>query len=342
MHDKEANVAAEHTVAVLAYDGLAMFEFAIACEIFGAGGSVVPDQPWYRLLVCGAGPVTLDNGMRLSVPHGLARVAEADTVLVPPCELPGGPSEAVLDAVRRAHTRGARIASLCTGAFVLAEAGLLDGRRATTHWAECGTLAGRHPTIRVDPDVLYLDDGDILTSAGSAASVDLCLHMVRQDRGAEIATRLARELVVPPYRDGGQAQYIEAPLPSPAMTDLFADTVAWAQQHLPEPLSVADLAQRSAMSRRTFARRFAAATGTSPYRWLLRQRLQLAQRLLETGDLTIDAIAEHSGFQTADNLRKHFTRILRTTPQAYRATFRTRSAGPTSFGGGGAAPVTVA
>jgi transcriptional regulator GlxA family with amidase domain len=207
---------------------------------------------------------------------------------------------------------------------VLAAAGLLAGRRVTTHWAESAELASRYPDLQVDPNVLYVDDGDIMTSAGSAASIDLCLHVVRQDYGAEVAARLARQLVVPPYRDGGQAQYIEAPLHVMAGADLFTDTLAWMQEHLGEPQAVSDLASRSAMSTRTFARRFASATGTTPYQWLLRQRLQLAQRLLETSDLPVDAIAHQAGFSTAANLRKHFDRRVRTTPQAYRHTFKAR------------------
>jgi transcriptional regulator GlxA family with amidase domain len=236
----------------------------------------------------------------------------------------------MLRAIRRAHARGARIISLCTGAAILAEAGLLDGRRATTHWAECEAMARRFPSVTLDPGVLYVDDGDILTSAGSAASIDLCLHVVRQDLGADVATRIARELVVPPYRDGGQAQYIETPLPpfaDAADTDLFGETMAWVQAHVDEPVTVEDLAQRSAMSRRTFARRFAASTGTTPYQWLLQQRLQRAQRLLETTGLSVDAVAARSGFQNAGNLRKHFSTALRTTPHAYRRAFRERSTG---------------
>jgi transcriptional regulator GlxA family with amidase domain len=180
--------------------------------------------------------------------------------------------------------------------------------------------------VLVDPDVLYVDEGDVLTSAGSTASIDLCLHVVRQDHGAEIAARLARQLVTPPHREGGQAQYIDTPLLEPGTADLFTETLAWARAHLDRPMSVTDLARRSAMSRRTFARRFSATTGTTPYQWLLRQRLQLAQRLLETSDLPIDAVAERSGFSTATNLRKHFGRVVRTSPQAYRHTFQPRGA----------------
>jgi len=216
--------------------------------------------------------------------------------------------------------------SLCTGAFAVAAAGLLDGRRATTHWTECAELARRYPRVSVDPGVLFVDEGDMLTSAGSAAGIDLCLHVVRQDYGSEIATQLARQLVVPPQRDGGQAQYIDAPLPDPGSSSLFADTLCWLQEHLGEPVTVEDLAARSAMSPRTFARRFAASTGTTPYQWLLRQRIQLAQRLLETTSLPIDSVAQKSGFSTAANLRKHFSRAVHTSPQAYRRAFADRRA----------------
>jgi AraC family transcriptional activator FtrA len=315
-------------VAILAYDGLALLEFAVACDVFGdidpATGS-----PRYQVFVCGARPgeVTTGTGLQLRVPHGLAMAARAGTIVVPPCDDPRGAPEEILRAIRRAHARGARLISLCTGAAILAEAGLLDGRRATTHWAECDTMARRFPSVTLDPGVLYVDEGDILTSAGSAASIDLCLHVVRQDLGADVATRIARELVVPPYRDGGQAQYIETPLPphvDTANNDLFAETIAWVQAHVDEPITVADLAQRSAMSRRTFARRFTASTGTTPYQWLLAQRLQRAQQLLETTELGVDTVAARSGFQNAGNLRKHFSAALRTSPHAYRRAFRDR------------------
>jgi AraC family transcriptional regulator, transcriptional activator FtrA len=315
---------AAKTVAIVIYDGVAMFEFAVAHEVFGTDHHLSPEEPWYRLLICGPGPVRLKNGLTVEAPLGLSQLYRADTIIVPPCDEPAGPPEEVLRALQRAHARGARLASLCTGAYVLAAAGLLDGQRVTTHWAECAELAARYPEVKVDPDVLFVDGGDILTSAGSAASIDLCLHLVRLDYGADVATRVARDLVVPPYRDGGQAQYIDTPVPQEHDLDLFADTIAWAQEHLGEDITVDTLAARSAMSRRTFARRFAATTGTTPYQWLLSQRLRLAQRTLETTDLTIDAVAVNSGFQNAGNLRKHFGRTLHTTPQAYRNAFRSR------------------
>jgi transcriptional regulator GlxA family with amidase domain len=212
--------------------------------------------------------------------------------------------------------------SVCTGAFILAAAGLLDGRAATTHWAHTAELAERYPNIHLDPGVLYVDDGDILTSAGTAAGIDLCLHIVRQDHGAEIANAVARRMVVPPHRDGGQAQFVDQPLPDLPACDPFTETLVWVEANLGEPIAVEDLAARSAMSPRTFARRFRATTGTTPHQWLLRQRVLLAQRLLETTDLTIDVIASRCGLGTATNLRQHFQRLLRTSPNAYRRTFQ--------------------
>jgi AraC family transcriptional regulator, transcriptional activator FtrA len=323
-------------VAIVVLDGLSMFEFAVALEVFGPQGRVAAGGPWYRLLLCAAtlAPVTTRNGLQITPSRSLDALREADTVIVPPCDAPDAVPSVVLDALRDAHARGARVVSLCTGAFVLAAAGLLGGRRVATHWADSAELARRYPDVEVDAGVLYVDDGDILTSAGSAASIDLCLHLVRTDHGAAVATRLARDLVVPPYRDGGQAQYIDTPIPVVDDRDLFTDALAWAQGHLDRPVTVQDLAARSAMSRRTFARRFRATTGTTPYQWLLQQRVHRAQHLLETTDLPVDAVAARSGLVTAANLRKHFTRLLRTAPQSYRHAFQARAgAGQPGVGG---------
>ena len=314
-------------VAVVVSDGVGVFELGVACEVFGNSWSAVFGVPWYRSLVCAVtpGPVTVDAGFQVLAAHGADRIVSADTVIVLPTvseEVPAG----LPGALQQAHARGSRIVSLCTGAFAVAAAGLLDGRRATTHWTECQELARRYPLVTVDPGVLFVDEGDILTSAGSAAGIDLCLHLVRRDYGTEIATQLARQLVVPPQRDGGQAQYIAAPMPELDSSSLFADTVCWLQEHLNETVTVEGLAARSAMSPRTFARRFLASTGSTPYQWLLRQRVQLAQRLLEMSDLPIDAVAEQSGFSTAANLRKHFSKAVHTSPHAYRRTFQDRAA----------------
>ena len=314
-------------MAIVVYDGFAPFDLGVVCEVFGEDPRVAPGDPWYRLFICGdtSAPVTADTGFQILVPHGLETLAEVDTVIVTPTYRPDEVAESVFAALRQAHARGCRILSLCTGAFVLARAGLLDGRRAATHWTECDELGRRFPLVSVDAGVLYVDEGDILTGAGSAASIDLLLHIVRQDYGSDVATQLARQLVVPPQRDGGQAQFIEQPLPELDDANLFADTVTWVQEHLEDPVTVEDLAQRSAMSPRTFARRFQAATGTTPYQWLIGQRVHLAQRLLETSDLSVETVAERSGFCTAGNLRKHFGRVVHTSPQAYRRAFQDRS-----------------
>lgn len=319
MHDETAI----HSVAVVVYDGVALFELAVASDVFGTIITTASGQPLYRLSICGAVPsVTTDAGFRMEVPHGLEALACAQTVVVLPTLAPEAVPASVIDALREARSRGQRLIALCTGAFVLAAAGLLDGHAATTHWSECADLARRYPRVRVDPRVLYIDEGDLLTSAGSAASLDLCLHVVQRDHGTEIATRVARDLVVPLYRPGGQAQYIETPVPPTGDGDLFADALGWLRAHLDEPVTVGDLAARSAMSPRTFARRFLASTGTTPLAWIVRERVQLAQRLLETSDWPVEVVARRSGFGSPDNLRKHFSHALATTPQAYRRTFR--------------------
>jgi AraC family transcriptional regulator, transcriptional activator FtrA len=312
-----------HTVALLVDDGFSPLEFSVACEIFGYDRSEL-GVPWYRFLVCGAhtGPIFAQMPFQVIAPHGLEGLRIADTVVVPPIDREEPIGEMVLEELRQAHRRGARIISLCTGAFLLAEAGLLDGRLATTHWRHTEELIRRYPAVRVDRDVLYVDEGDVLTSAGSAASMDLCLHIVRCDFGAEIANAVARRCVVPPHRDGGQAQFVDEPFTGVQPGDPFTETLTWAQEHLDEAITVEDLARRSAMSSRSFARRFRAATGTTPHRWLIRQRVLLAQRLLETTDLPIEEIAWRCGMGTGANLRLHFAAILRASPVAYRRTFR--------------------
>ncbi|MDP9072767.1 MAG: helix-turn-helix domain-containing protein [Actinomycetota bacterium] len=309
-------------VAVISHD-LSPFELAVACEVFGIDRSADVGFPWYRFVVCSAdpGPITTPMGFSINTSHGLEALRRADTIVVPAGN--GGRGNGTLhEALRRAHARGARIMSVCTGAFVLAEAGLLDGRRATTHWMHTDELATRYPDVKVDPGVLYVDDGDILTSAGTAAGVDLCLHIVRLDYGAEAANIVARRMVVPPHRDGGQAQFVNTPVPDQVGGDLFAEALVWAQEHLDRPLSISDLAAQAAMSPRTFARRFQDTNGTTPHRWLIRQRILLAERLLETTDLAVDMIAERCGFGSAANLRQHFQRIVRTSPNAYRRCFQ--------------------
>jgi transcriptional regulator GlxA family with amidase domain len=231
------------------------------------------------------------------------------------------PSAELLAALRAAHERGARLVSFCSGAFVYAAAGLLDGRPATTHWMYADRLAERHPAVQIDKSVLYVDAGQILTSAGTAAAIDLCLHLVRVDHGADLANGVARRMVVPPQRDGGQAQYVEAPVPACAGGDPLVATLDWAVEHLDEQHTVETLARRAMMSPRTFARRFVAATGTTPLQWLLRQRVLLAQRLLETTDESIERIAHRAGFGSAAVLRTHFQRHVGTSPMGYRRAF---------------------
>jgi transcriptional regulator GlxA family with amidase domain len=313
-------------VAVLVADGLSPFELAVATDVFGEDRSALGVR-WYRCVVCAPrpGPVTTDSGFGVEVAHGLEVLEQADLIVIPPTALFEELAALVGSALGAALDRGARLVSLCTGAFVLAAAGLLAGRRAATHWAEAAELARRFPDVTVDANVLYVDGGDILTSAGSAASIDLCLHVVRRDFGAEVAAQVARDLVVAPHRDGGQAQYIEMPVPEVSAADPFADTLEWLRVHLDEPVTIEDLAARSAMSPRTFARRFRSSTATTPYQWLLRQRVARAQRLLETSDASIDLVASDSGFGTAANLRKHFQRAVRTSPQSYRRSFRQRA-----------------
>jgi AraC family transcriptional regulator, transcriptional activator FtrA len=310
-------------LSIVVEPGVSAFEFSAVWDIFGDDPGV--GVPWYRLSICSSSappiPMSLPGAALVAV-RSLTALRSADIVVVPP--LASAP-EATLLALRAAHARGARLVSLCTGAFVLAAAGLLDGRRATTHWASAARLAERYPEVEVDPRVLYIDDGDILTSAGSAACIDLCLHIVRQDFGAEAANTVARQLVVPPHRSGGQAQFVSTAIREVPDHDPFADTLQWAQSNLNEPLTVDVLAHRSAMSPRTFARRFTKANGVTPHQWLLRQRLMLAQRLLELTDLPVDRVAEDCGLGTATNLRSHFRQAIGTTPTAYRRTFRSEA-----------------
>lgn len=315
----------QHTVAALAASDAGVFELAVPCEVFGIDRSYLAD-PWYDFKVCAGEPGVLrsEHGFTIDTPYGLDDLVKADTVVVPASHRETGfPAEAV-EAVKEAHRRGARVLSVCTGAFLLAEAGLLDGRRATTHWMHADEMASTFPAVDVDPRVLYVDEGDVLTSAGTASGIDLCLHIVRSDYGAEVANTLARRMVVPPHRDGGQAQFVDTPVSiseCPA-EDPLARVLAWMVEHLDEPLSVESLAQQSLMSPRNFARRFRAVTGTTPHQWLLGQRVMLAQRLLETTDESVELIASRCGMGSAANLRFHFQRAVGTAPLAYRRTFR--------------------
>jgi transcriptional regulator GlxA family with amidase domain len=308
------------SVALAVTDGTPLFELAAACEVFGVDRGLA--DPWYDFTICGQDGAQVGGWLRAGIRFGLAALADAETVIVPSCrDVAEPPPRALVDAVRAAHRAGARVASLCTGAFVLAEAGLLDGRRATTHWAHTTLLRDRYPAVRVDPDVLYIDEGDVLTSAGKAAGMDLCLHLVRSDHGTAVANALARSLVVPPHRAGGQAQFIPAAV-AHGRTNVLAGLMAWAMERIEHPLTVRDLAREAGMSPRNLARHFNAVTGTSPLRWLLTQRVRRAQELLETSDHSVEQIASRTGMGTATTLRRHFNQQLGVPPETYRRTFR--------------------
>lgn len=310
-------------LAVVAFDRISPFHLSVPCLVFENRGE--GDLPPFDLRVCAAEPAPLRTraGFDIATRHGLKSLDWADTVIVPSWrDGEERPPEALLKALRRAHERGAHIVGLCLGAYVLAEAGLLDGRRATTHWGWSEHFAARYPRVELQRDVLYVDDGRITTSAGTAAALDCCLHLLRRRHGAEIANRVARRLVVAPHRQGGQAQYIEQPLPASAQDDRLAAVLAWALAHLDQAHSLDALAQRALMSRRSFTRHFRDATGTTVGEWLAGQRLARAQRLLETSEHGLDAIAAHTGFGTAASLRQHFAARLGTSPSAYRRGFR--------------------
>ncbi|MFD4571368.1 helix-turn-helix domain-containing protein [Streptomyces sp. NPDC058417] len=313
-------------VAVLLFSGGPIFESSIPLSVFGIDRQDA-GVPRYRLLVCGGedGPLRTTGGLELTAPHGLEAISRAGTVVVPAWRsITSPPPAEALDALRRAHEEGARIVGLCTGAFVLAAAGLLDGRPATTHWMYAPTLAKRYPSVHVDPRELFVDDGDVLTSAGTAAGIDLCLHIVRTDHGNEAAGALARRLVVPPRRSGGQERYLDRSLPEEIGADPLAEVVAWALEHLHEQFDVETLAARAYMSRRTFDRRFRSLTGSAPLQWLITQRVLQAQRLLETSDYSVDEVAGRCGFRSPVALRGHFRRQLGSSPAAYRAAYRAR------------------
>jgi AraC family transcriptional regulator, transcriptional activator FtrA len=311
-----------HRVVALAPPGIAPFELGIVVEIFGLERPELDVPWWYELTVAAERPGPLPataGGFGFFVEHGLEALETADTIVVPGWH--GEPSAAVITAVRAANERGARLVSICSGAFLIAATGLLDGEEAATHWRYATALAERHPEITVNADVLYVDAGSVLTSAGSAAGIDLCLHIVRRDHGSRVANAVARRLVIPPHRDGGQAQLIEAPMPAHPDDDPIASVMAWALERLHEPLDLDALAGRAYMSVRTFTRRFRKATGTTPGRWLLEQRVRASLALLETTDASIEAVAATVGFASAATYRHHFAAIMQTSPSAYRRAF---------------------
>ncbi|MFG2097411.1 GlxA family transcriptional regulator [Streptomyces sp. NPDC048612] len=322
-----------HRVVALVRPPQSTFELSCAAEVFGTRRPGLPARYDFRVCTPHPGPVGTTAGYDMLVTDGLAALADADTVVVPgwtPAEEPLPP--AVRRALRRAHARGARLVSICSGAFALAQTGLLDGRRATTHWSLAGALTARFPRVEVDPDVLYIDHGDLATSAGAAAGVDLCLHLVRSDHGAAHAARIARHMVMPPHREGGQTQYAAPPpahrlAPASAMKHSLAPLLEWVGGRLSEPVSVEDMAGRLRISSRTLARRFADQLGTSPGQWLLGRRITAARTLLEETDLPVEAIALRVGLSSATNFRRRFQQALHTTPAAYRRAFRIRRTG---------------
>lgn len=311
------------TVAAVVSDGLAPFEFGVVCEVFGLDRS---DQgvPRFDFRVCGpvAGePVRTSVGAQVVPALGLDAVDDADLVVVPAIRIGSHYPEGVLDALRRASARGATLLSVCSGVFVLAAAGVIDGRRVTTHWMHAEELRRRHPTLDIDPDVLFVDDGDLITSAGTAAGIDACLHLVRRELGSRVANVIARRMVVPPQREGGQRQFVQRPVPA-AEEDSFAELLDWMTEHLDEPLTVGDLARRAHTSERTFARTFVAQTGTTPLAWLTAQRVAHAQTLLEESRADLEDVARRCGFGSAALLRHHFRRTVGVTPTEFRHTFR--------------------
>jgi transcriptional regulator GlxA family with amidase domain len=314
-------------VVVVVHSRVEPFELAVLCEVFGTDRSD-DGLPVYDFAVVTAepGPVTTNIGFTIDLPYDLARLEEADLIAVaPPGSLDSESPPELLEALRRAVDRGARVLSVCTGAFVLGAAGLLDDRPCTTHWRHADALQRRFPRAKVDPDVLYVDDGAVLTSAGAAAAIDLGLYIVRQAHGVAVANAIARRMVVPPQREGGQRQYVETPVPS-CEADTLEPLLSWMLANLGDEMSVEDLAARVHLSPRTFARRFRAETGATPHHWLTGQRILLAQRLLEESEHGIDSVADLAGFGSAAVLRHHFVRRVGTTPQAYRRTFRRRPA----------------
>ena len=313
-----------HRIAALCLDGVVAFDLTAAAQVFGVA-SERDGTPLYEVITCseGGSEVATTSGFGLKPKYDLDALAAADTVVVPGYfALLDPPPAPVTEALQRASARGARVLSVCTGAFALAYAGLLDGRRATTHWAHAEQLARRFPAVTVDAAALYVDEGAVMTSAGLSASIDLCLHVIREDCGAAVGEQVARRMVAAPHREGGQAQFIERPAAiADAATGSLESTRRWAAERLHEPLDVAAMACHASVSPRTFARRFREETGTTPLQWLLNQRVQEARRLLEQTDLPIDAVAWRAGFGTAASLRDHFRRATATTPTAYRRSF---------------------
>lgn len=319
-----------HLVAAVTYDGLTTFEYGCVIEIFGLKRPELGVH-WYDFAVCGAepGPLRAEAGLTFTPPFGLDVLARAQTILLPGWTYDREPSQTLIDALRAAHARGARIASICSGVFLLAATGLLDGRRAACHWMQAEKLGERHPKVQVEPDVLYIDDGSLITSAGSAAGLDMMLHLVRRDHGARICNMVARRLVLPPHRDGGQAQFVKRPVPVRSNGQLAAAIDSF-RAEATRDLSVDEMAARAAMSPRTFFRRFREAVGMTPQEWLIRERVEIAKELLEEGKLPIAQVALQSGFNAPETLRHHFKRVVGRTPAEYRRIFASSETGLTA------------
>jgi len=314
-----------HKVVAVAYDRLCTFEFGCVVELFALPRPELT-VPWYEFAVCAAerGPIRATGGIRLIVPQTLCALDSADTIVIPGWRSPQEPPPPpLLAGLRRAFERGARLASICSGVFVLAAAGVLDGKRATTHWKYVAQLAARYPRIRVDMNALYVDEGRVLTSAGSAAGLDMLLHLVRRDHGAKIANQVAQRLVIPPHRDGGQAQFVPRPLEADERGRL-ARLMDYIRAHLAAPHAIGSLAARAAMSPRTLQREFAVATGQAPYEWIVGERIERAKELLETTRLTAERVAARVGMGSAESLRHHFRQRVGTTPAQYRRRFSRR------------------
>jgi transcriptional regulator GlxA family with amidase domain len=319
-----AAAPAARRIAVVAFDRMIPFHLSVPCIVFGEN-RFEGDVPPFELRVCAAepGPLATTAGFTLGAAYGLDALADADVVIVPSWrDTEEAPPAALCEALREAHARGAVLVGLCLGAFVLAHAGLLDGRPATTHWHAADAFARNFPQVRFDPDVLYIDDGDILTSAGTAAGIDCCLHLLRRLAGTQAANYVARRLVVPPHRQGSQAQYVQQPVAARGRGDRLSGLLDWIRAHLDAPHTLDSLAQRALMSRRTFTRQFRLTTGATVTAWLLGERLARAQQLLETTDQPIDAIAQRAGFGSAASLRQHFVEAFRTSPSAWRREFQ--------------------
>ena len=326
MRQEDPATRVSHRVAALAFEGLAPFELGVAAEIFALDRPELNVPWWYSFALCAErpGPFRAVGGFDLVASHGLDTLVAADSVIVLGCpDVLSDPSPELVDALRAAHGNGARLVSICSGAFTLAATGLLDGREATTHWRYAGLLQRRFPNVRVNAGVLYVDCGDVLTSAGTAAGIDLCLHIVRRDHGAQIANRVARRMVVAGHREGGQAQFVEAPVPERIVDDPIARATWWALEHLAEPLTVTEFARRAYLSARQFSRRFRAATGTSPGAWLLRQRLQASLPLLEQSEASVEAIGRLVGLPSPAGFRRHFRSAFGVPPSVYRRSFQT-------------------